>query len=180
MSISILLSSHHTISPSAPKRRTQNIKIPKPLQTSRLTRLRPSMADFVGPKSHLCFDRLNLSEGYLEWMFEECRRIHTTKLLSKSKYQSYNKLCDHVQAQLHKWRGWKLLQDNLQSRGRQIKRMFFSIIYLLFQLIVNWWKGTEQKQIYPKWGETRNIGFSLNFLKSINTGSLGGSFKIKD
>ena len=172
MSISILLSSHHTI------RRTQNIKF------SNLCRLHDwpdwDQVWLILLVRRFIFDRLNLSEGYLEWMFEECRRIHTTKLLSKSKYQSYNKLCDHVQAQLHKWRGWKLLQDNLQSRGRQIKRMFFSIIYLLFQLIVNWWKGTEQKQIYPKWGETRNIGFSLNFLKSINTGSLGGSFKIKD
>ena len=53
------------------------------------------MADFVGPKSWLVFDRLKLNEGYLDWILEESRRIRANGC-AKSKYQSYIEFRDLI------------------------------------------------------------------------------------
>ena len=96
--------------PPAPKRGEQKVEIPKPLQTSRGTR--PSLAEFVGPKSWLVFDRLNLSIGSLDWMLED-------DINKWVEYQSCNEFCHFVlklsctndEAETN----IKLLQDNLKD-----------------------------------------------------------------
>ena len=96
--------------PPAPKRGEQKVEIPKPLQTSRGTR--PSLAEFVGPKSWLVFDRLNLSIGSLDWMLED-------DINKWVEYQSYNEFCDFVMklscTNDEAERNIKLLQDNLKD-----------------------------------------------------------------
>ena len=96
--------------PPAPKRGEQKVEIPKPLQTSRGTS--PSLAEFVGPKSWLVFDRLNLSIGSLDWMLED-------DINKWVEYQSYNEFCDFVMklscTNDEAERNIKLLQDNLKD-----------------------------------------------------------------
>ena len=89
----------------------------------------------------------------MDWMLEE-----DSNKWSKSNYQSYNESCDFAMklncTNDEAERNIKLLQDNLEE-GRP-ERMSFSIIYWLFQPIVNWRKVIEQKQIYPKWRDLFN------------------------
>ena len=70
------------------------------------------MAEFVGPKSWLVFDRLNLSIGSLDWMLED-------DINKWVEYQSYNEFCDFVMklscTNDEAERNIKLLQDNLKD-----------------------------------------------------------------
>ena len=76
----------------------------------------------------------------------------------KSKSQSYNESCDFAMklncTNDEAERNIKLLEDNLEEG--QPERVFFNIIYWLFQPIVNWRKVIVQNQIYHKWGELFN------------------------
>ena len=83
------------------KRGDQKVEIPKPLQTSRETT--PSLAEFVGPKSWLVFDRLNLSIGSLDWMLEDNIKKFCDFVVKLS--------CTNDEAE----RNIKLLQDNLKD-----------------------------------------------------------------
>ena len=83
------------------KRGDQKVEIPKPLQTSRGTR--PNLAEFVGPKSWLVFDRLNLSIGSLDWMLEDNIKKFCDFVVKLS--------CTNDEAE----RNIKLLQDNLKD-----------------------------------------------------------------
>ena len=70
------------------------------------------MAEFVGPKSWLVFDRLNLSIGSLDWMLED-------DINKWVEYQSYNEFCHFVMklscTNDEAERNIKLLQDNLKD-----------------------------------------------------------------
>ena len=70
------------------------------------------LAEFVGPKSWLVFDRLNLSIGSLDWMLED-------DINKWVEYQSYNEFCDFVMklscTNDEAERNIKLLQDNLKD-----------------------------------------------------------------
>ena len=70
------------------------------------------MAEFVGPKSWLVFDRLNLSIGSLDWMLED-------DINKWVEYQSYNEFFDFVMklscTNDEAERNIKLLQDNLKD-----------------------------------------------------------------
>ena len=93
----------------------------------------------------------------------------------KSKSQSYNDSCNFAIKLIctndKAERNSKFLEDNLEEG--QFERVFFNIIYWLFQSIVNWRKVIVQNQM------GRIIQFNLNTLSSVNTRSLGRPFKIK-
>lgn len=86
----------------------------------------------------------------MDWMLEE----DSNKWL-KSKSQSYNESCDFAMklncTNDEAERNIKLLEDNLEEG--QPEKLFFSIIYWLFQPIINRRKVIVQKQIYSKWGD---------------------------
>ena len=95
--------------PPVPRRGSMKVEIPKPLKTSRETR--PSLAEFVGPKSWLVFERLNLIAS-LDWMLED-------DVNRWVEYQSYNNFCDFVMkfncTNDEAERNIKMLQDNLKD-----------------------------------------------------------------
>ena len=99
------------------------------------------MTEFVGPQSSQDLSLFDLSDGYMDWMLEE----DSNKWL-KSKSQSYNESCDFAMklncTNDEAERNIKLLEDNLEEG--QFERVFFNIIYWLFQSIVNWRKVIVQ------------------------------------
>ena len=148
--------------PPAPKRGEQKVEIPKPLQTSRGTR--PSLAEFVGPKSWLVFDRLNLSIGSLDWMLED-------DINKWVEYQSYNEFCDFVMklscTNDEAERNIKLLQDNLKD-GQTLEDVLQDNLLLVSahrKLVKNEKLVIGPKPIYPKWG---NLIYSTETLCQIS------------
>ena len=140
--------------PPAPKRRTQNIEIPK------LCRLHegPDQVWLILLVRSLGLSLIDLNwmkdiwtgywrnQGGYEQMAVQSQSIKVTLNFVISFWSSTAQM-----TRLKETLNSSLLQDNLEEGNTW---MFFSIIYLLFQPIVNWWKVTEQKQIPLKWGDT--------------------------